>query len=553
MKRHELSEQPLFQQLWQNTALALQQCERQLKNRNKTDEQLRVIQYALYSIMQHPDVHTMDVQALCKKLRAKKEYDVLSFVMAWQLFNAVTDGHMQRADELMNDYNSQIRTHCAPEYQAFFLLNINLLQDKKGNFEAILDNALKCKELLGDLNTDHPWHAAMWCLLLTQKTSSYINYSRFTEAHEAIQKAMDILATVPLDVYFLYKTWYALGSTYYYENNLKEAVDWYTGIIDQLKKQKHYKKYYYTSLVDTFNVLQYVYADEKNRTGKTTLEKQQLALLMEAEQIAKKDKQSPQYGYAQYCFARLYRSTGEYNKAIPYIHKAIDVFKKNKSFRFVAQATDAAAMLYHQKAQQSKAFADALKAFELQREAGELMTTFYEDIMQQRLDAVTLKHEVKAKELQEKLLHQQIEAMHKEIQLTNLNLHEKIQVLDELKVYVNSLKKKELETRQLINTIARKIDSVKITENDKAVLQQKLNESNKPFMQLLSQKYPSLSNLELRMCSLFQTGMTNKELAKLYGQSEKSYEQQRYRIKKKMGLQAGENLVKHLLSFTDTK
>lgn len=52
--------------------------------------------------------------------------------------------------------------------------------------------------------------------------------------------------------------------------------------------------------------------------------------------------------------------------------------------------------------------------------------------------------------------------------------------------------------------------------------------------------------LEIRMCALLKTGMTNKELSKLYGQSEKSYEQHRYRIKKKMGLGRDEKLVRVL-------
>ncbi len=48
------------------------------------------------------------------------------------------------------------------------------------------------------------------------------------------------------------------------------------------------------------------------------------------------------------------------------------------------------------------------------------------------------------------------------------------------------------------------------------------------------------------MCTLFQTGITDKELSKLYGRTESAYHQQRWRIKKKMKLSAEESLVKHL-------
>ncbi|HLP50060.1 MAG TPA: hypothetical protein VK154_04205, partial [Chitinophagales bacterium] len=139
----------------------------------------------------------------------------------------------------------------------------------------------------------------------------------------------------------------------------------------------------------------------------------------------------------------------------------------------------------------------------------------------------------------------------KEVQAISLNLHEKIQVLDDLKVYVKSLKKKELEVGALVTTISKKIDSVKITEQDKATLQHKMSEANQKLFAILSAQYPALSSLEINLCTLFQTGMTNKELSKLYGQSEKSYEQHRYRIKKKMGLTAADNLVKHLVNLAN--
>jgi DNA-binding CsgD family transcriptional regulator len=139
-----------------------------------------------------------------------------------------------------------------------------------------------------------------------------------------------------------------------------------------------------------------------------------------------------------------------------------------------------------------------------------------------------------------------MEAMNKEIQMTALTLHEKVMVLDELKVYVTSLKKKGQETNQLRNAIAKKIDAVIITEQDKTSLQQKIDKGNKGFYKMLSERYPTLSTLEVQMCGLLKTGMTNKELSKLYGQNEKSHEQHRYRIKKKLGLTAKENLLKFL-------
>jgi DNA-binding CsgD family transcriptional regulator len=108
------------------------------------------------------------------------------------------------------------------------------------------------------------------------------------------------------------------------------------------------------------------------------------------------------------------------------------------------------------------------------------------------------------------------------------------------------MKRKGMEINQLSKSVLQKIDSVKITEQDKNRFQQKLDEANKVFSQLLLQHHSTLTNLEVNMCGLFKTGMTDKELARLYGQSDKSYEQHRWRIKKKMKLGREVNLVRYL-------
>ena len=167
----------------------------------------------------------------------------------------------------------------------------------------------------------------------------------------------------------------------------------------------------------------------------------------------------------------------------------------------------------------------------------------------EKMEALINKYELQQKELNEKLLQQKVEAMNKEIQMANISLHEKVQVLDTLKEYVASLKKKGQESNQLIKMISQQIDKVILTEQDKATLQKKMDDANEPFYKALSERYPQLTNLEIHICGLLKTGMTDKELSKVYGLSEKSYEQHRYRIKKKIQLGPKENLVKFLKSF----
>lgn len=136
--------------------------------------------------------------------------------------------------------------------------------------------------------------------------------------------------------------------------------------------------------------------------------------------------------------------------------------------------------------------------------------------------------------------------LEKELNMTSLHLQEKINTLEELKKYVNSLRKTDYQMGKLILTISNKIESIKVSEEEKGILMQKIDRSDVDYSRKILEKHPQLTSLEVRMCSLFKTGMNNKELSKLFGLSDRSYEQHRYRIKKKMNLNADEGLVEHL-------
>jgi DNA-binding CsgD family transcriptional regulator len=159
--------------------------------------------------------------------------------------------------------------------------------------------------------------------------------------------------------------------------------------------------------------------------------------------------------------------------------------------------------------------------------------------LKEQVEILTKQHELEKEKIK-------TSELKKELKMSTLHLQEKIKVLDELKTYVHSLKKTDYQMGKLIMTISNKIESIKVSDEERSVLLHKIDNSDVDFSRKMTEKYPSLSALEIRMCSLFKTGMNNKELSKLFGLSDRSYEQHRYRIKKKMNLTADDGLVEHL-------
>ncbi|GEM_PF-4440587 len=64
-----------------------------------------------------------------------------------------------------------------------------------------------------------------------------------------------------------------------------------------------------------------------------------------------------------------------------------------------------------------------------------------------------------------------------------------------------------------------------------------------PFILELKQNYPKLSRNELRLCVFLLIGMSSKDLSRILHIEPASVDRQRYRLRKKMGLNAQENLT----------
>lgn len=77
----------------------------------------------------------------------------------------------------------------------------------------------------------------------------------------------------------------------------------------------------------------------------------------------------------------------------------------------------------------------------------------------------------------------------------------------------------------------------------------RFKEVNNNFYKKLTESYPTLSSTEIRVCALLHLNMTSKEIAKVMNKSLRTVENFRYRIRKKMGLEADVDLASYLMSI----
>jgi len=79
----------------------------------------------------------------------------------------------------------------------------------------------------------------------------------------------------------------------------------------------------------------------------------------------------------------------------------------------------------------------------------------------------------------------------------------------------------------------------------------RLSSNNEDFFKVLLSKYPDLSPAELKLCAYLRLNPSTKDLSLIMNRSMRTVESTRANIRKKMNLNPHDNLVTHLVSFSN--
>jgi len=138
-----------------------------------------------------------------------------------------------------------------------------------------------------------------------------------------------------------------------------------------------------------------------------------------------------------------------------------------------------------------------------------------------------------------------LDLKNKELAVSALQLIEK----DE---FLKTLKTKMRESGDGIKTyeINKVLRSVTISNNQRwEEFKLRFIEVNESFYDEVSNKFPHLSQNDLKICALIKLNFSSKEMARLLGISPESVHTKRYRLRKKMGIIQGTNLEDYIASL----
>ena len=138
-----------------------------------------------------------------------------------------------------------------------------------------------------------------------------------------------------------------------------------------------------------------------------------------------------------------------------------------------------------------------------------------------------------------------LEVKNKELTTFTLKMIEKDESLNELKDRIEDGKDK-ISLQEVKNIIR------KITINNAgnwAEFEAKFVDVNKEFYENLNMHFPKLTRGDRKLCALLKLNLSSKEIARLMGISVESVHTTRYRLRKKLGLEKGDDLIDFMAKF----
>ena len=134
---------------------------------------------------------------------------------------------------------------------------------------------------------------------------------------------------------------------------------------------------------------------------------------------------------------------------------------------------------------------------------------------------------------------------------STMNLVVKNEFIETIKEDLKEVKQKgkNTETRRALEKIERKIDSTLKIQEDWKQFEHHFNRVHGDFLARLREQFLDLSPNEQKLCAFLRLNLNTKDIANLMGISQRGVEIARYRLRKKLELQKGQNLSKFILDY----
>lgn len=165
-----------------------------------------------------------------------------------------------------------------------------------------------------------------------------------------------------------------------------------------------------------------------------------------------------------------------------------------------------------------------------------------------KLKEQQLTTELENQQLRENQLKAELEAKSKELTSHALHIIQKNEQLTELKTKLNEIRQSEGGKSKQLKKLVGMIDYSFNLDKDWEDFRHVFEQVHQDFFNRLQAQYPDLTASELRLCALLKLNLNSKDIATVMGIAPDSLRIARYRLRKKLQLEQGVNLVSFIMS-----
>ena len=246
----------------------------------------------------------------------------------------------------------------------------------------------------------------------------------------------------------------------------------------------------------------------------------------------------------------IYRVTAAFNEALFMFDQALRIAQEIEEPRYEYQLHESLSQVYEdlglpaQALEHHKHFArlrNELAGQERQKAIAELQVRY-------EVDRAAREREVLRARAAE--LEAEMDRKQNELTALALNLVQKNELLDTLKAQIGALQKSgTASSEHLVERLMSEIDANRSSDANWKLFEQQLEMIHPDMLRKLSERFPSLTPTELKVCSLIAINLSTKDMANLLFTSVRTVETQRLNIRRKINLPKDTNLSTFLASI----
>ncbi|MEJ1222304.1 helix-turn-helix and ligand-binding sensor domain-containing protein [Sediminicola sp. 1XM1-17] len=164
------------------------------------------------------------------------------------------------------------------------------------------------------------------------------------------------------------------------------------------------------------------------------------------------------------------------------------------------------------------------------------------------LERINKEQEERLQELEKEKLAKEVRQKQKELAGSILNVTKKNELILELKSIL-LLNKDKFGNQKKYRSFIKKLDDSINNDEDWKRFEINFKELHEDFFERLLESFPELTPKDLKLCAYLKMNHSSKEIAPLMGISTRGVEIHRYRLRKKLGLDADQNISNFLITF----